>query len=247
MRLAHALALAALATTGAACSALDRLEQVGERPELSPIGEPALRPSQDVAAIPMPRPEPVVYQPNSLWASGSRAFFKDQRAARIGDILTVKIEIDDSAQVTNTSRRSREAGENAGMTNLLGIENSLNGALAGTVDPSSLLDLNSSSNSRGAGSVSRNEAIDLTIAAVITQVLPNGNLVIEGRQEVRVNYEIRELLIGGVVRPEDIANDNSIRHTQIAEARVSYGGRGQISDMQQPRYGQQVLDVIWPF
>jgi flagellar L-ring protein FlgH len=239
--------LAAACALLGACSAVERLEQIGERPPLTPIENPQLRPGYREVQMPMPQSRAQVYQPNSLWASGARSFFKDQRATRIGDILTVRIAIDDSAEVANTSARSRDNSENAGLSNFLGVENRLNSALPGTVDPGSLLDLESQSNSRGTGSVRRNEAIDLTVAAVITQVLPNGNLVIEGRQEVRVNYEVRELLIGGVVRPEDIGNDNTVRHTQIAEARVSYGGRGQITDVQQPRYGQQVLDVLWPF
>ena len=244
LKLAAAVSSLALMT---ACSTADRLSQIGATPALSAVGDPGQAIGYQTGAMPMPAAEQVAYQPNSLWRAGNRTFFKDQRAARIGDILTVNIAIDDKAKVANTSSRGRTNSEQSGVPNLLGMETNLAGIFPDAVDPSNLLSMNSDSSSKGTGTVDRSEAIKLTIAAVVTQVMPNGNLVIQGRQEVRVNYEVRELLIGGIVRPEDIANDNTINHTQIAEARIAYGGRGQITDVQQPRYGQQALDIIWPF
>ena len=113
--------------------------------------------------------------------------------------------------------------------------------------PTRIFTGDSNSSSDGKGSIDRQEQLFTNVAAVVTQVLPNGNLVVEGKQEVRVNFEIRELIVAGIVRPEDIQSDNTIDSTKIAEARIAYGGRGQITDVQQPRYGQQVLDVILPF
>ncbi len=243
----RSLRLAAIASTLAlltACNTADRLSQIGATPPLTPVQDPTASPDYRPVTMPMPAPEQVAYQPNSLWRSGNRTFFKDQRAARVGDILTVNIEMDDKAKFANTSARGRANSESSGVPKLLGMEGRL---LPAEADPTSLLQMDSNSSSRGTGTVDRSEKLNLTIAAVVTQVLPNGNLVIQGRQEVRVNYEVRELLIGGIVRPEDIANDNTIKNTQIAEARISYGGRGQITDVQQPRYGQQALDILWPF
>jgi flagellar L-ring protein precursor FlgH len=197
--------------------------------------------------MPMPLPEPAVYNPNSLWQNGARAFFKDQRASRIGDILTVTIQISDQATVSNQSKRSRDATEDSAINGLFGYEQSLDAVLPEAVTGANILDLTSDSESTGRGDITRNETVNLEVAAVITQVLPNGNLVIRGSQEVRVNYEVRELYVEGVVRPEDISSSNQVRHDQIAEARIAYGGRGQITDVQQPRYGQQVLDIIYPF
>ena len=148
-------------------------------------------------------------------------------------------------------RSARQGGrtnnEKAGLPNFFGLESRLPAILPDAVDPSSLVDLDSSSTSSGNGTIQRNERIAMRVAAVVTQVLPNGNFVIAGRQEVRVNYELREMRIAGVIRPEDISNANTIEYDKIAEARITYGGRGQITDVQQPRYGQQVLDVILPF
>jgi len=186
-------------------------------------------------------------QPNSLWRPGSRAFLKDQRASEIGDILTIIIEIADSANISNTTNRSRTNAEDASASAFIGLETKVAELLPDAFDPTNLVDLDSTSSSQGAGSVARNETINLRIAALVTQVLPNGNMVVSGRQEVRINYEKRELLVAGLIRPEDITNTNTIGYDQIAEARIAYGGQGHISDVQQPRYGQQVFDILWPF
>lgn len=229
---------------------------------------PAYYPPQQQQAQQQPQYQPPVQQPytqagyaaptqqpyeygssptNSLWAPGARTFFGDPRASRPGDILTVNINISDSAQVQNTTNRSRTATENSNLTNFLGGEAALSSFFNDAIDPSSLTSFGSNGSHAGTGLVNRQETINLSVAAVVSQALPNGNLAIMGRQEVRINNEVRELLISGVVRPEDIASDNTILHTQIAEARISYGGRGHISDVQRPRLGQELYDIIWPF
>ena len=239
--LTTALALAACSGT------LDKIETIGKPPQLNPIAVPPNVAAGGPVFLPQPPLEAQPKKTNSLWRAGSRSFFRDPRAQRVGDILTVSIDIGDQAKIANTTTRTTSAKENAGAPNLFGFESKLANILPDAVDASKLVALNSDSSNTGTGSVNRSENISLTVAAVVTQVLPNGNLVIQGQQEVRVNNEIRELLISGVVRPEDIANSNTIKHTQIAEARISYGGRGQLSDVQQPRYGQQFFDIIWPF
>lgn len=242
------LAVSLLATALAGCNMVNRLSQVGDAPPLSTIENPAnVVPGVQQVSIPMPAPLEVERSPSSLWRPGSRAFLKDQRASEVGDILTVIIEINDSAAISNRTNRSRTNAEDASATSFLGYEASLASILPTAVDATDLIDLDSTSSSEGAGAVARDEAINLRVAALVTQVLPNGNLVVAGRQEVRVNYEVRELQVAGLIRPEDITSTNQINYDQIAEARIAYGGRGQISDVQQPRYGQQVFDIIWPF
>ncbi len=230
-----------------ACNLMNRLAAVGEEPQLSTIQSPAPLAAPQAVSLPMPAPLPVERQPNSLWRPGSRAFLKDQRASNVGDILTVIIEIADNAAINNTTTRTRTNSENSSASAFLGYEASLGAILPEAVDPTNLVDLDSDSSSAGGGGVNRNESINLRVAALVTQVLPNGNLVLAGRQEVRVNFEKRELQVAGIIRPEDITSTNTIDYDQIAEARIAYGGQGQISDVQQPRYGQQVFDILWPF
>jgi flagellar L-ring protein precursor FlgH len=227
------------------CSALDRLKNIGEQPSLSAIENPTAQPGYKPVQMPMPAPQPAVYNPNSLWRNGSRAFFKDQRAMQVGDIMTVKVKITDNAKFENGTARSRSSKEDSGVTDFIGSK--LLTGQAAQIMPGKLLTADSTSSTDNKGSVNRQEALLTNVAAVVTQVLPNGNLVVEGKQEVRVNFEIRELIVAGIVRPEDIESDNTIDSTKIAQARIAYGGRGQLTDVQQPRYGQQVMDVLLPF
>ncbi len=245
MRTAPLLAAALLL---AGCNAADRLSNIGRAPELSPIVDPVRAPDYQPVSMPMPAaqaPEPM--SPNSLWRTGSRGFFRDQRARQIGDVLTVNVKIKDQASLRNETERGRTNSEDMGIDYLFNLDVALANALGSDFDASNAVGLNSSLRNQGRGSTRRNEDIDTNIAAVIVQTLPNGNFVIQGRQEVRVNYEMRELIVAGVVRPEDISPLNTISHEKIAELRVAYGGRGQLTDVQQPRYGSQVLDVILPF
>jgi flagellar L-ring protein precursor FlgH len=238
-------ALLSLAAAASGCSSIDRLSQIGERPKLTEIENPTTQPGYKPVQMPMPKPEQASYNANSLWRNGSRAFFRDQRAARIGDLLTVTVNITDKANLSNETQRSRTNKEDSGITDFIGAQTL--GAQARKVLPGRILTADSTASSDGKGSVNRQEALQTNVAAVVTQVLPNGNLVVEGKQEIRVNFEIRELIVAGIVRPEDIQSDNTIDSSKIAQARIAYGGRGQISDIQQPRYGQQVMDVLLPF
>jgi len=239
--------LAAFVAAGllANCSAIDRLKNIGEQPALSAIENPVAQPGYKPVQMPMPTPQPASYNPNSLWRNGSRAFFKDQRAMQVGDIMTVKVKFTDNAKIENGTKRSRDSKEDSGITDFAGSK--LLTGPAAQVLPGKILTADSTASTDNKGSINRQEALLTNIAAVVTQVLPNGNLVVEGKQEVRVNFEVRELIVAGIVRPEDIESDNTIDSTKIAQARIAYGGRGQLTDIQQPRYGQQVMDVLLPF
>jgi flagellar L-ring protein precursor FlgH len=246
LRISSVLSAAIGAALLSGCSSLERLSLIGEQPPLSAINDPTTLPGYKPVQMPMPTPQPASYSPNSLWRNGSRAFFKDQRAHQVGDILTVKVKFNDKATLENETSRSRKNNEDSGVDNFFGRSN-LWWPLQKVAVPGRIFTADSNGLSEGKGSVDRKEELQTNVAGVVTQVLPNGNLVIEGRQEVRVNFEIRELIVAGIVRPEDIESDNTIDSTKIAQARIAYGGRGQITDVQQPRYGQQVLDVLLPF
>lgn len=237
----------ALSLALSACGTLDRIKNIGQAPDLTPMQQMVLQPRGRSRAVSIPQQEPVATEANSLWRTGAKAFFRDHRAANVGDIITVVIDIEDEAAVENSTARSRSTSEDAGISNFLGIEGKLATVLPGGFDPGSAIDFGSNSSTSGTGTVDRSETISMTVAAIVSQVLPNGNLVIQGRQEVRVNFEVRELYITGIIRPEDISRFNTIKHTQIAEARISYGGRGQLTEMQQARYGQQLYEILFPF
>ncbi|MBT9385860.1 flagellar basal body L-ring protein FlgH [Pseudooceanicola sp. CBS1P-1] len=222
-----------------------RMEEIGRAPPFTPDTTSAERSA-------MFTPGPVAsrgqLQEASLWRGGQASLLGDRRAMKRGDIMTVVIEIDDSAQISNSTSRSRSGSESLGIPNMLGLPQRIdNELLYEGATMGSAVGLDSSSSATGDGSVSRNEKLTLRVAATIVDVLPNGVLSISGNQEVRVNYELRELQVSGYVRPEDISRQNEITYDKIASARISYGGRGQISEVQQPRYGQQFLEKILPF
>jgi flagellar L-ring protein FlgH len=229
------------------CSTADRLAEVGKPPALSAIEDPTAQAGYKPVRMPMPNPQTVAFASNSLWRQGSRAFFKDQRAQQIGDLVTVRVKVTDQAQINNSTSRSRKNEEGMGLNGLFGAETQVTKILPEGTRAEALVDLDSNSSSQGTGSIRRSEQLVTSVAAVVTQVLPNGNLVVEGKQEIRVNFEVRELVVAGVVRPEDIEADNTIESSKIAQARIAYGGRGHLTDVQQPRYGQQVMDIVLPF
>lgn len=224
-----------------------RLKEVGQAPRFTPI-----QGTNEHHAM-MASPIPVSVDPKrnsdsaSLWSGGRQSLLGDRRAMQRGDILTVVIEIDEKAEISNSSSRSRSGSESMGVPALLGIPQRINEALPDGASMDEAFAAKSTSKSAGEGSVRRKEKLTLRVAATVVDVLQNGVLAIQGSQEVRVNYEIRELLVTGYVRPEDIARQNEITYDKIASARISYGGRGQISAVQQPRYGQQVADIVLPF
>ncbi len=246
-KIIHLSLTCALTLTLAACGAGERLKNVGKAPDQSPVESPTQRADYKPVSMPMPAPRDETRQINSLWADGRQTFFKDQRAKNIGDILTVTIDITDEAELKNRTTRTRSNSEDLGVPHLLGLESKLGKVLPDAVDPDALAEVESASRSTGDGQVKREEDVKLRVAAVVSQILPNGNMVIHGQQEVRVNFENRILQVAGVIRPEDISIENTIPHDKIAEARIAYGGKGQLTDVQQPRYGQQVFDVILPF
>jgi flagellar L-ring protein precursor FlgH len=229
----------------AGCSAVDRVAEIGDPPAMARIGDPNSPVSAAPPALPIPPPPEPQRASNSLWAAGSHSFFHDPRASRPGDIITVNISVADAAKMSNTTARSRTNADDANLTNFFGLETPL--ASATGADPSSLVKMGSDTSNVGAGSINRSEQINLTLAALVTQVMPNGNLVIGGHQQVRVNNEMRDLQVSGLVRIEDITASNTIDLSQIAEARISYGGRGTVTDVQQPRYGSQLFDILMPF
>jgi len=230
-----------------ACGTADRLARIGKAPDMAAIENPQTKNGYKPVSMPMPAPQLASRQPNSLWQSNRKSFFKDQRAGQVGDILTVTIDIKDNAEVKNKTTRQRDGSESAAAPRLLGFERQLQKVLPVASDVTALGSIDSSSSTTGDGQIKRNETVSLKLAAVINQVLPNGTLVINGKQEVLVNYEKRILSINGIIRPEDISTDNSVPYEKIAEARIVYGGDGQITDIQQPRYGQQLFDTISPF
>lgn len=227
------LSFAILFTLSSCAKTISDLKAVGDKPQLSKLDPPVTWGVKSDSAT---------RNPNSLWQPGSRDFFKDSRARGLGDILTVIVTVNDSAKMNNATTTTRTTNEDFGMTGLFDLQNQgyniTNAPIVGTTSGNSLA---------GTGVINRTDAINVNVAAMVKHILPNGNLIIEGTQEIRINTEVRELSIAGIVRQEDISAENSVTSAQIAEARISYGGRGNLSRVQQPRYGSQILDILLPW
>jgi flagellar L-ring protein FlgH len=235
------LAAGAAACMLSGCSNFEKLADMGSSsPEMSPITRPG---EQKPVDVPMPQQTGEVKATGSLWQPGARAFFRDPRASKVGDIITVDISIADAAKMSNDTKRTRANTETAGLTNFFGLEN----FLPSTMTASSLVNNSSDLSNEGVGSINRSETISLTLAALVTQVLTNGNLVIGGHQQVKVNGELRDLQLSGIIRTEDITSSNTVTLSQIAEARIAYGGKGTMSDVQEPRWGTKLLDILMPW
>ena len=228
-------------------SGCGRMDHIGKPPSFSPTMNGDEHVAMLDPGLPRATERRRAMDGSSLWTAGQRSLLGDRRAIKRGDILTVVIEIDEEAEISNSTSRSRSGSENMSVPHLLGLPQRINEELPEGASMDDAVALDSSSQSGGDGSVSRREELTLRVAATVMQVLPNGVLEIQGSQEVRVNFELRELLVTGYVRPEDISRRNEITYDKIASARISYGGRGQITDVQQPRIGQQVLDAVLPF
>lgn len=224
-----------------------RLDKVGRAPEFEPLEGSYQHHALYSANLPQDTEAGGATEASSLWTGGESSLFGDRRAGGRGDILTVVIEIDESAEISNSSDRSRSGREKMGIPSLLGIPQRIDSLLPEGASTAEAVSATSSSSYEGNGSVARNEKLTLRVAATVVEELPNGVLRIEGRQEVRVNFELRELIVTGYVRPVDVSRQNEITYDKIAGAQISYGGRGQISDVQQPRYGQQAADLLLPF
>jgi flagellar L-ring protein precursor FlgH len=231
-----------------ACSAtMDRLKSVGQDPPMAYVENPTQRQGYQPVTLPMPDRRVEEQQANSLWMSGRKSFFKDQRASQVGDIMTVLVDIKDNATLENKTQKTKAGADSVGIPNFLGLESKVASVLPGAPSASALIGANSTVNDTGHGKIERTEDVQLKVAAVITQILPNGNMVIHGRQQVRVSNERRDLEVAGIIRPEDISTGNTIGYEKIAEARIAYGGQGMLTDANRPRYGSEVVDILSPF
>lgn len=241
------LSISFLLSLTACASTADRLKWVGKDPPMEANLNPAQREGYQPVSMPMPQQRVEIKQANSLWVSGRKGFFKDQRASNVGDILTVVVDIQDNAKIENKTQKTKTAQETMGVPNLFGLESQITKVLPEGTDSSTLVGTNANTQNVGNGKIERKEDVTMKVAAVITQILPNGNMVIHGKQQIRVSNERRDLEVAGIIRPEDISTANSVSYDQIAEARIIYGGQGMLTDANRPRYGNEVMDILLPF
>ncbi len=244
--------LTATALSLSACGGtMNKLASIGDQPPLSKVENPQMKPDYKPLSWPLPDPEGAsAHTANSLWQPGARGFFRDQRATRVGDILKVNVAITDQAKLDNTNNTQRTSADTSTAPALFGLEKHLGNLIpigGSPTDPTNLINTTGNNQNNATGKIDRKETITTQVAALVTQVLPNGNLVIEGTQEILVNSEVREVSIRGVIRPQDILSDNSVNSNQVAQARIVYSGRGQLTDAEKPRWGEQAVEILSPF
>ena len=237
------LALLGLSLGACTNDTMAKLGELGEKPAMTKITDPTKDPGYTPVSMPVPNPVASNHQNGSIWQPGARAFFKDQRATRVGDVLTVNVLMNDSAIMANETKGQRNDTDQVAMNNLLGLEK----VAPKVLTASSLINTSGARNTDGKATINRQEQITVQLAAIVTQVLPNGNLVVNAKQEVRVDFDLRDVSFSGIVRPTDIDATNTIAWNKIADARLSYSGRGQSEDLQQPRLGSQLIDILSPF
>jgi flagellar L-ring protein precursor FlgH len=234
------------------CTIPEKLSTIGQPPSLTHIQDPTKLPYYQPVQMPMPMASEHVRHGNSLWEPGSRAFFKDQRASKVGDVVTVLVNIDQQESIEMTPTMNRQNKSTSTVTNVMGFERKAEKLFPrkqhedGKANPN-WLDVNSNPSLSGKAKYDVKDKMQFKVAAYVLQVLPNGNMVVQGRQEMRLINELREVLVKGIVRKEDISSANTIVGDKIAELRISYGGRGELTDMQAFPIGQQVVNKIMPF
>lgn len=239
--------LLAACLLSACASTVDKLQNVGKQPPETPLADPTRKADYEPLSWPMPEGVQQAHTTNSLWQPGARAFFRDQRAARVGDILHIVVNINDQILTDNESQGSRQTTDSASFPALGGVQAKVAHLFSSAGQASNYLDTTSARDNKSTGKITRQDQIQTEVSAMIKQVLPNGNFVIEGSQEILMNYEIRMVGIKGVVRPQDLGPDDKIDSSLVADARITYSGRGQMMDMQQARWGSQVVDILSPF
>ncbi len=197
----------------------------------------------------LPMTEEKILPPNEggIYSVKSKNLYQDNRARRVGDILLVKIVETSSGKKSANTKTSRASSLTGGISSFFGFEQSLL-TKGGEHTPSrTSMDADLSSGFEGKAETSRDSVVSATISAKVMEVTMDGNLIIQGYREVRVNNETQHIILSGIVRPTDISQDNSILSSSIADARIEYNGTGTLADRQQPGWLANAIDVIWPF
>lgn len=229
------------------CNLAEKLATVGQTPELSQIQDPTLQPGYQPISMPMPEARASERRVNSLWENGSRAFFKDQRARSVGDIVTIEVDFNDQQSMEMTPNISQNSKLNSSFGAVFGLEKQIARLLPKNMDLPNVLNMSNAPNMSGSGKYDVSDKLKFKISSVITQILPNGNMVIEGRREMRLNNEVREIVLRGVIRREDVSAGNTVKGEKVAEARLSVGGRGDLSDVNSAPWFHQLVNKVSPF